>query len=70
MVPLLKGIHDGYKFLIMNFTINFCRRKIMKIEANKMKKIVFSKLWKHNTYCKVENVHFQDKRFGKVYMNQ
>jgi hypothetical protein len=42
----------------------------MKIEANKMKKIVFSKLWKHNTYCKVENVHFQDKRFGKVYMNQ
>jgi hypothetical protein len=35
-----------------------------------MRKIVFSKLWKHDTYCKVGSAHFQDKRFRKVYMNQ
>jgi hypothetical protein len=35
-----------------------------------MEKIVFSKLWEYGAYCKVENVHLQNKRFGRVYMNQ
>jgi len=35
-----------------------------------MKKIVFSKLWEHDAYYKVESVHFQNKRFGRVYTNQ
>jgi len=42
----------------------------MRMEVNKMKKIVFSKLWEHNAYYKIKNVHFQNKRFGRVYMNQ
>jgi hypothetical protein len=39
------------------------------MKANIMKKIIFSKLWKYDTYCKVENVHHENKRFGKVCMN-
>ncbi len=35
-----------------------------------MKKIIFFKLWKYGTCCKVKGVHFQNKRFGRVYMNQ
>ncbi len=40
----------------------------MKID--KMKKIVFSKLWKYSTYYKVGSVRLQNKRFKRVYMNQ
>ncbi len=58
MMPLFKGIHDGYKFFIMNLVINLCKKKITKMEIDKMKKIVFFKLWEHNTYYKVENVRF------------
>ncbi len=54
----------------MNFIINFRKKKIMKTKADRMKKIIFSKLWEDDTYCKVGSVHFQDKSFGKVYMNQ
>jgi hypothetical protein len=36
------------------------------MEIDGMKKIIFSKLWEHNTYRKVENVCFQDKRFRRV----
>ncbi len=42
----------------------------MIMEVNRMKKIVFSKLWKYDAYYKVKNVHLQDKWFGKVCMNQ
>ncbi len=35
-----------------------------------MKKIVFSKLWKHDACSKIENICFQNKRFGRVYINQ
>ncbi len=31
-----------------------------------MKKIIFSKLWEHDTYFKVNNIRLQDKRFGRV----
>jgi hypothetical protein len=41
----------------------------MRIEMNKMKNIIFSKLWEHDTYYKVGNICLQDKRFGRVYMN-
>jgi hypothetical protein len=66
MMPLLKDIHDDYFFIIMSLVINVCRKKLTKMEANKMKKIIFSKLWKHNTYSKVKSICFQDKRFGNV----
>jgi len=70
MMPFFKGIHNGYKFFIMNIVINMHKKKITRMEIDKMKKIVLFKLWHHNTYCKVRNVCFQDKRFGRVYMNQ
>jgi hypothetical protein len=33
-----------------------------------MKKIVFSKLWKHDTYYEVESIRLQKNKFGRVYM--
>jgi len=41
----------------MNLIINLCGKKITRIEID-------------GAYCKVKNIHLQDKRFGKVYMNQ
>ncbi len=54
----------------MNLVSNFYRKKITGTKANKVKKIVFSKLWEHATYYKVGNIHLEDKRFGRVFMNQ
>jgi len=70
MTSLVKGIHDCYKFFIMNLIINLHKRKNTKMEVDMMKKIVFSKLWKYGAYCKVRNVHLQNKRFKRVYMNK
>jgi hypothetical protein len=36
----------------------------MKMKVNKMNKIIFSKLWEHDAYYKIESVHLQNKRFG------
>jgi hypothetical protein len=58
MMPLLKDIHDGYKFFMMNFIINIHKKKLMRMEANMVKKIVFSKLWEHDAYYKVRSVCF------------
>ncbi len=58
MMPFFKSIHDGEKFYIMNFIINLHRRKLKRIKVDKIKKIVFSKLWKYGTYFKVGSVHF------------
>ncbi len=65
MASLLKIIHNGLKFFIMNLVINLHMRKHTRVETNKMKKIIFSKLWEHNTYCKVKSIHFQNKRVCK-----
>jgi hypothetical protein len=70
VMPFLQNIHDGYKFFILNLVIIFCKRKLTRTKVNKMKKIFFYKLWEHNTYCKVESVCLQNKRFGRVYINQ
>jgi hypothetical protein len=58
------------RFFIMNLIINFRKKKFMKMETDKMKKIVFSKLWEYNTYRKVESIYLQNKRFGRVYVNK
>jgi hypothetical protein len=58
------------RFFIMNLIINFHKKKFMKMETDKMKKIVFSKLWEYNTYRKVESIYLQNKRFGRVYVNK
>ncbi len=70
MMPFLKAIHNGYKIFIMNDVINLRMKKLMKMEADMMKNIVFSKLGVHNAYHKIGRVRLQNKRFGKVCMNQ
>jgi hypothetical protein len=50
MTPFLKGIHGDYKFFIMNFIINLYRKKLMQTKVNRMKKFVFSKLWKYGAF--------------------
>jgi hypothetical protein len=57
MMPLFQSTHNGYKFFIMNFVINFRKKKLMRLKVDRMKKIVFFKLWEHNIYYKVESVH-------------
>jgi len=37
--------------------INLHKKKLIRMEVDKMKKIVFSKLWKHNAYHKVGSVY-------------
>ncbi len=54
----------------MNLVVNICKKRLTKTEVDKMKQIVFSKLWEYSTYYKVDCVCFQKKRFGRVYMNQ
>jgi hypothetical protein len=54
----------------MNLVINFHKKKLTRMEIDKMEKFVFFKLWHHDTYCKVISVCLQNKRFGKVYINQ
>jgi hypothetical protein len=44
MMPLLKSIHDGQEFFVMNLIVDFRKGKIMKAKIDRMKKIVFSKL--------------------------
>jgi len=57
MMPFFKSIHDGEKFYIMNFLINLHRRKLQRIKADKIKKIVFSKLWKYvRVLCETSRV--------------
>ncbi len=70
IMPLLNNINDGQKFFVMNLIIDFNKGKFMKAKVDMMKKIVYSKLWKCDTYCKIRNICLQDKWFGKVYMNQ
>ncbi len=40
-------------FFIMNLVVNFCERKLTRTEVKKMKKIVFSKLWKYDAYYRI-----------------
>jgi hypothetical protein len=40
MMPLFKGIPDGYNFFIMNLVINLRKKKLTKMEIDKMKKIL------------------------------
>jgi len=49
MMPLLKSIHNGQKFFVINFLINFDKKKLTREKINWMNKIIFSKLWKYNT---------------------
>jgi hypothetical protein len=49
MTPLLESIHDGKKFIMINFIINFSRRELTRTEVDKLKKNVFSKLWEYDT---------------------
>jgi hypothetical protein len=44
MMPLLKGIHDGQKFFVMNFIVNLGMRKLTRIKTNWMKNIILSGL--------------------------
>jgi hypothetical protein len=44
MLPLLKNIHYGKKFLIMNLVVNLGRRELTKTKADKMKNIIFAML--------------------------
>jgi hypothetical protein len=48
MMPFFERIHDGRKFLIMNLIVNLGRRELTKMEVDRMKKIIFSMLWKYN----------------------
>jgi hypothetical protein len=57
-------------FLIMNLVINLYRKKLIRMEIDKVKKIVFSKLWEYDTYCKIGSVCLQNKRFGRVCLNK
>jgi hypothetical protein len=57
MTPHLKNIRDGQKFFVMNLIIDFNKGKLMKAKIDKMKKIVFSKLWKCDTCCKIRNIY-------------
>ncbi len=41
--------HPQWLFFIRNLVVNFRRRKIMRIKANLMKKIIFFELWKSIT---------------------
>jgi len=41
MTPFLKGIHDGQKFFIMSFIVNLSRKKLIRMETNWMRKIIF-----------------------------
>ncbi len=54
----------------MNLVINLCKEKLTRTKIDNMKKIVFSKLWKHNTYCKIGSICFQNKKFKRVCTNQ
>jgi hypothetical protein len=58
------------KKFIMNIIINFCKKRLVRMKVDRMKKIIFSKLWEYDIYYKVESVHLQDKRFGRVFVNQ
>jgi hypothetical protein len=75
-IPSSKWCHSlkvstvAKSYFIMKLIINLRGRKFTRIEIDRMKKIVFSKLWKCGAYGKVKSIHLQDKRFGKVYMNQ
>jgi hypothetical protein len=71
MTPLLKGIHDGYiNYLSWILQFIFSRKKLRKQKLTSWRRFIFSKLWKYGAYCKVENVHHENKRFGKVCMNR
>jgi hypothetical protein len=48
MLPLLESIDYRKKFFIMNFVINLGRKELTKMEADKMKKIIFAQLWKYD----------------------
>ncbi len=57
-----KASTNVISFFIMNLVVNFQKRKLTRIEADKMKKIILSKLWEYDTYCKAKNIRFQNKR--------
>ncbi len=44
MRSLLKSIYNGYKLFIMNLVINFCKRKLTRMEVNCLFQIV--KMWR------------------------
>jgi hypothetical protein len=39
-MPLLKAIHNGCKFFIMNLVINLHRKKITRTKVDRIKKII------------------------------
>jgi hypothetical protein len=45
----------------MSFEINIHKIKLMRVKADKMKNIVFSKLCKHDTYYKVKSMSLRQK---------
>ncbi len=53
----------------MNLVVNIYKRKLMKMEFDRMKKIFFSKLWEYEAYCKVKIICFLNNMFGRVCMN-
>jgi ribosomal protein S3AE len=40
-MSFFEGMHDKKKFIIMIFIIYFSRRKITRMEIDKMKKVIF-----------------------------
>ncbi len=70
MMPFLKNIHDGKKFLIMNLIVNLGRREFTKMEVDMMKKIVFSMCGSTMFNVKSEVFVSKTKRFHKIYMYQ
>jgi hypothetical protein len=57
MTPLLKGIHNGQKLLIMNFIINLRKKKLTRTQVDRMNFYFFFKLWEYDVYYKVNSVH-------------
>jgi hypothetical protein len=69
MMPLLKGIHDGQKFFVINLIVNIDKKILTRMETNCMKKISSSGCANTTLNAKLV-VHFQNKRVGKVCVNK
>jgi hypothetical protein len=54
----------------MNLVINLCKRKLTRMETDRMKKIFFPSCESIAPITKLEVFVFKTKRFGRVYMNQ
>ncbi len=65
MTPLLKNIHEGKKFLIMNLVI-IVGNNLWEQKPIGWKQFVFSKLWEYDIKCKIKSIYFENKRFRKI----